>query len=242
MANFGAMWVGGSLTKIQKTSLASFIYYGHDLTLFVYDMDLDVPEGVIKKDANQIISYEKIFLVDGTYAAFSDLFRYKMIDVFDLIWVDADVICLDSDWNLKDNTFIGREKTDTENLTGSVLKLPQGSDVLRYMIDKSNSFDQTKIIWAEVGPSLVTEAIEKFNYLEYVQPYTTFSGISWFEWSKIWNPEYKDEIINLNKTRKTKSISVYNHTCTINGIDKENLPPGSAIDYFYKKFVLKEGV
>lgn len=240
MAKFGAMWIGGPLTKIQETSLASFVYYGHDINLFVYDMSLSVPYGVKKMDAREVMLEEESFLVDGTYAAFSDLFRYKMIQKFDLIWVDADVICLDKDWTFKDDIIVGREKTDTSDITGSVLKLPKDSEALKYMIDIAFNFDRSQIKWSEVGPFLVTDAFERFNYLEHVQPYTTFSGISWFEWKKLWEPDFKDEVVNFNKIRGTKSISVYNHTCTMNNIDKNNLPDGSAIQYFYNKFVLRK--
>lgn len=241
MSSFGAMWIGNPLTKIQETALASFVYYGHDINLFVYDMDIPVPRGVKKINANEVMSSKDSFLVDGTYAAFSDLFRYRMINKTGLTWVDADVICLSPDWDFKDGVIVGREKTDTNDITGSVLGLPKNSEILKYMIDFSTNFDREKIRWSEVGPFLVTDAFEKFNYLEYVEPYTTFSGISWFEWKRLWEPESKDEIINLDKLRNTKSISVYNHTCTMNNIDKNNLPIGSAIEFFYKKFVLREG-
>ena len=76
MAKFGSLWVGNPMTKIQEVSLSSFIYHGHELTLYVYDMDMKVPEGVQKAFAGDIMDESEMFLVQDTYAAFSDLFCY----------------------------------------------------------------------------------------------------------------------------------------------------------------------
>lgn len=236
MAKFGSLWVGGPLTKIQEISLSSFIYHGHELTLFVYDKDLVVPHGVIKADAEKIMKEDDIFLVQGTYAAFSDLFRYQMIDKTGLAWVDADTVCLSPDWNFKDNIYAGLEK---DKVTGGVLSLPQESGAIKYLIKKSTSQDKSKIKWTEVGPALVNSTFQKYNLMEYAYSQETFCGIHWSEWEKLWDPKYLREIKKLEKT--SKSISVYHSMTTRGGIDKNTMPPGSAMEYFYNKFVLKTG-
>ena len=61
--------------------------------LYCYDPVEGVPEGVEVRDAAEILPREAIFLNEerGSYAPFSDVFRYTMLRDTDLYWVDADV-------------------------------------------------------------------------------------------------------------------------------------------------------
>jgi hypothetical protein len=235
MAKFGSLWVGNPMTKIQEVSLSSFVYHGHELTLYVYDMDMVVPKGVKKSNAEDIMSSSEIFLVQDTYAAFSDLFRYRMIKQTGLTWVDADTICLSPDWDSLGDTYACLEN---DTVVGGVLSLPQDSPALEYLIKKSTEFDKTKIKWTNVGPELVNKVFRSYHLMHYVQPMEIFCGIHWSQWEKLWNPKYLKEIKLLEKT--SKSISVYHSMTTRGGIDKNYLPPSSAMEYFYNKFVVEK--
>lgn len=226
------MWFGDSLTKIQEISLSSFIYHGHEVSIFVYNKKLVVPKGVIKLDANEIILESDVFTVKDTYAAFSDVFRYQMINKTGLPWADADTICVSDEWNFKDSIYAGYEG---RNVVGGVLSLPQDHPALKYMIKRSSNFDKEKINWSEIGPTLVNESFKKFRLMKYVYSEETFCGIHYSEWNKLWEPEHLQEIKELEK--KSHSISAYNSMATFSGIDKNNLPKGSAMEYFYRKFV-----
>jgi hypothetical protein len=237
---FGALWVGSPLPKLQQTCLASFIYYGHDLVLYVYDQSIEVPKGIIKKDANEIMPESDIFLIENSYAAFSDLFRYRMIKQTGRAWVDTDIICMSSDWNFKDNIFASLEKTAIGDfVTGGVLGLPKDSEIVDWLVNESTNYDKSKIFWSEVGPFMVTDAFKKFNFMEYVYPQETFCGININDFEDLWNPNKLQDILSLESV--SKSISAYNQMTTRAKIDKNNLPNGSAIEYFYNKFIIGQG-
>jgi hypothetical protein len=198
-------------------------------------MDMKVPEGVQKAFAGDIMNESEMFLVQDTYAAFSDLFRYRMIKKTGLTWVDADTVCLSPDWDSLGDTYACLEN---ETVVGGVLSLPKDSEALDYLIRKSTQFDKTKIKWTDVGPALVDKAFRSFGLMEHVYPMDIFCGIHWSKWEKLWNPKYIKEIKKLEQTGK--SISIYNSMVTRSGIDKNNFPKGSAMDYFYNKFINKE--
>ena len=200
--------------------------------MFVYDKNLVVPDGVTKLDANDIISESEIFTVKNTYAAFSDVFRYQMMNATGLPWADADTICVSDEWNFKDNIYAGYEG---KIVVGGVLSLPQEHPALKYMIDKSLKFNKEKINWVEIGPALVNETFRKFRLMKYVHSEETFCGIHYSKWKKLWEPDDLEEIKSLEK--RSHSISAYNSMVTFSGIDKNNLPKGSAMEYFYRKFV-----
>jgi hypothetical protein len=232
MADFGSLWIGNPLSKVEQTALASFIYYGHSFTLFVYDMDMVVPKGVIKKDANSIIAESEIFKVQDSYGPFADMFRYTMIKKTGLIWTDTDSICLRSDWDFGDYLF-GFEEDD--RLANGILKMPQDSDLINFLINNSVKYDKTKIVWSEIGPLLVTKGAKRFNVLKYAQPPEVFYPVHFWQWKKIWVNGYKQEV--LDKCKDAHTLQIWNQFLNREGVDKNKLPAGSAIEYFYNKFV-----
>ena len=231
MANFGSLWVGNPLSKVEQTALASFIYYGHSFILFVYDMSMKVPNGVVKADANEIIPESEIFKVQNSYGPFADMFRYTMIKKTGLTWTDTDSICLRSDWDFGDYLF-GFEEDD--RLANGILRMPQDSDLINFLIKNSVNYDKTKIVWSEIGPLLVTKGAKRFDVLKYAQPPEVFYPVHFWQWKKIWNRNYLQEV--LNKCQDAHTLQIWNQFLNREGIDKNNLPKGSAIEYFYKKF------
>ena len=231
MANFGSLWIGNPLSKVEQTALASFIYYGHSLTLFVYDMGMIVPNGVIKQDANIIIPESEIFKVQNSYGPFADMFRYTMIHKTGLTWTDTDSICLRSDWIFGDYLF-GFEEDD--RLANGILRMPQDSELIKFLIKNSVKYDKTKIVWSEIGPLLVTKGAKSFDLLKYAQPPEVFYPVHFWQWKKIWDKEYLQEV--LKKCQDAHTLQIWNQFLNREGVDKNKLPKGSAIEYFYKKF------
>ena len=232
MANFGSLWIGNPLSKVEQTALASFIYYGHSFTLFVYDINMKVPKGVIKEDANKIIPESEIFKVQNSYGPFADMFRYTMIQKTGLTWTDTDSICLKHNWDFGDYLF-GYEEEG--RLANGILRMPQDSELVQMLINNSINYDKTKIVWSEIGPLLVTKCVKKLRLLKYAQSPKVFYPIHFWQWKKIWTPENINEV--LDACRHAHTLQIWNQFLNREGIDKNNLPKGSAIEYFYNKFI-----
>lgn len=232
MANFGSLWIGNPLSKVEQTSLASFIYYGHSFTLFVYDMNIKVPSGVVKADANEIIPKSEIFKVQNSYGPFADMFRYTMIKKTGLIWTDTDSICLKHNWNFGDYIFGFEEEN---RLCNAILKIPQESKLIDFLIDNSVNFDKSKIAWSEIGPLLVTRGVTELNLLGYAQPPEIFYPVHFWQWRKIWLKQYKEEVLELCEHAHT--LQIWNQFLNRQGVNKNVLPKGSAIEYLYNKFI-----
>lgn len=231
MANFASLWIGQPLSKVEETALSSFIYHGHSFTLFVYDMGLKVPKGIIKENANNIISSNEIFKVQNSYGPFADMFRYSMIKKTGLTWTDTDSICLRPDWDFGDYLF-GFEEED--RLANGILRMPKDSDLIDFLIKNSINYDKNKIVWSEIGPLLVTKGAKKFKVLKYAQPPEVFYPIHFWQWKKIWNRDYTEEV--MNKCKNSHTLQIWNQFLNRDGINKNKLPKGSAIDFLYRKF------
>lgn len=234
LASFGSLWVGRPLSKIEQTCLASFVHHGHNMILFVYDKSLVVPKGVIKMDANEIIPENKIFKTDNSYGPFADMFRYKMIQETGLTWTDTDNICLQKNWNFQDYLF-GMQGGPHKIVANGLLRAPRDSDLIAELVEISSNFDKSKIKWGEIGPQLLTEKIKKHNLSQYIQKPAVFYPINYWEWKWLFDKDQLQSVIKLSK--KSHTIQIWNQMLNREGIDNNNLPTGSAVDYYYNMYV-----
>ena len=82
--DFASFWHGGPLHAFAWACLASFPDEGAALSLYSYDLRLEVPSGVRLLDARTICPDETLvqrYLANGkpSIATFADMFRYRMI-------------------------------------------------------------------------------------------------------------------------------------------------------------------
>jgi hypothetical protein len=251
VASVSSLWIGSQLSLAHKIAISSFIYYGHSVKIYVYDKSIDVPPGAIKADANTIIKEKMIFKHCGSYAGFSDLFRYAMIAKTGETWVDADTFCF-SDSFFEDQEYVFIKEADGI-YAGGVLKAPANSDFIKklYLHSKKISNDSSLKNdisidnedfwkhWSKLGPALLTEVVkelflERFsiekNIINLVDIYKE-SPID-FYWSP--NPSEKD----IQRINSAVAGTFFNSWLDQRGFDKNLLPEGSIMELFYKKFIL----
>ena len=99
---------------------------GYECVLWSYNDIENVPEGVILKDANDIIPLQE----EIEKAKFSDYFRYKILYEFGGIWSDLDNICVKE---LPNEEYIFPAYMGFIN--NNLLKAPAKSEVMRIFIE-----------------------------------------------------------------------------------------------------------
>lgn len=233
MTEIASLWVGKPLTKIENTCLSSFIANGHSVTLYVYDKDMVVPKGVKKQNANDIISHSELFIVDNSYGPFADLFRYKMIQQTGMIWTDTDNICLRDDWDFGEYLF-GEQGGGHGLCANGIIKAPANSSFINDLVSSAEAFDRSKIVWGEIGPQMMTKTLKKYKLERFIQPPETFYPIHYWEWKQLWSPQDLKTV--LEKTKNSHTIQIWNQMGNRNNIDKNILPSGSIVDYYYRRF------
>lgn len=207
------LWIGPSLSAIERLALASFLNHGHQVELFAYDDIANIPEGVTVRDANEILSKDKIFKYKEkpSYAAFANWFRYEMLYREGGCWVDTDVVCL-KPFDFDSDFFVGLEETDRVN--NAVLGAEKGLEIFRFMAAQAENpndilpYDKSKdkkrkfirkyfqgnqkgnIKWGEVGPTGLTKAVNYFGLSEKALPTTAFYPIHCACWSNIFDETY----------------------------------------------------
>lgn len=198
------LWYGTTvLGQMELLSINSFLQNGHPYHLYSYDEIANLPAGAVLKDARDIHpSPEAIKNRDGQVlgAAFSDIFRYKLIHEIGNFWADLDVVCikpfdfaepivmatelhptrLKLDYKITSNPNIG--------INGNVMKFPAKSQEMQFCYERAMSFDRTKLGFGEIGPELLTRCTEKFGIQRFAKSPETFNPIHYFDYKDIVNP------------------------------------------------------
>ena len=214
-------------------SLLSYKNHGHDIYLFTYDKVKNVPNGIEIVDGNEIISKDKIFSYDNSYSNFSDIFRYAVMQKRGFFWTDLDSICVSNNWSFRDEYVFGvNDKYNLEEyVCTSNFKLPQQSEILDYLVKKSQNFEKSDS-WAPAGPKLLTEAVFKYELKNKILPPEAFSPIHFTKWHDFWNPEKVQEV--RERVSRSYSFQLWNQMINRSQIDRDIFPNGSYLHNLYK--------
>lgn len=176
-----SLWVGPRLSTMEQLSIKSFLANGHDFHLYAYGICEGVPAGTVIKDASELVPESEVHKYNSL-AAFSDMFRYKMLHDVGGWWVDLDTICL-RPWDLQQEYVFtaGRASKDLVDVSSGHLKAPAGSEVMRWLYEQACARAHSKMAWGTIGPALVTEAVRRFGLDSYVRPVHEFCTIPWWD-------------------------------------------------------------
>jgi len=156
------LWVSGTLSDLELLSLDSFRFFGYRVILWSYGIISNAPKYCICKNASEIISQENIFVSNNSYANFSDLFRYTLLNRYSGIWSDTDVICLSSAASIKQlfpDGFFVTEKTNKPGhlqINGNIFYNPNSSLLLQLCEQVSKRLPKDNLSWCSYGPALLT--------------------------------------------------------------------------------------
>jgi glycosyltransferase involved in cell wall biosynthesis len=148
------LWIGPKLSPLELLTLNSFVRWGHEFNLWLYDPpETPLPAGVHPRDATRILPRERIFrkrmrdpetgVGKGSVSPFSDLFRYKLLYELGGVWVDMDVTCL-RPFNF-DNEYVFRRHR--LGVVGNLMKCPKGSELMRACYEECEPIASETVDW-----------------------------------------------------------------------------------------------
>lgn len=198
------LWYGTTvLGQMELLSIQSFLQNGHAYHLYSYDEIANLPKGAVLKDAAEIHKHpEAIKNRDGKVlgAAFSDVFRYKLIHDKGNFWADLDVVCLKpfafgedivlATERHRSNLKLDYRVTNDPNIgvNGNVMRFPPNSPEMLFCYERATNFDRSKLGFGEIGPELLTRCAEKFELQRFAKPVEMFNPIHYFNYRDIVNP------------------------------------------------------
>ena len=226
--------IGGSLSKMEQLSALSFINQGHEYHLYTYGDVKGIPDGVVVKDASEILDRSEIFTYrNGSYSAFSNYFRFSLLERRGGYWADTDLICVR---NLKDFDHMPvviitepDHNYKVQTPTSCLIKLPKGSEMARegVRIQRMHKvlIQKGRLRWSS-GPATVKQLVEKYKLQPYVLGWRTVCSCNWADAKSIVEPygRYHSSVTTRLSRLPVDSycIHLWNEVWRRNGLDKNH--------------------
>lgn len=241
-----SLWIGGTLSKMEVLSIKSFIENGNEYHLYTYDNVKNIPKGTIIKDGNEIISKEYIFkYCNGSYSAFSNLFRFCLLHKKGNFWVDTDIICT-SKFDFPNEICIFNEPDihyKTKTITSCVLKLPKKSLITKIAVELCKEGRRqvlsNKITWG-LGPAVLKEIVKIFELDHMILDWRNIMVCGYNDWKILIDHNYNchSKVYKNpnNLPRENKCIHLWNEMWRRYKINKnDNFENSCIYEYFKKK-------
>ena len=230
-----ALWVGRRLRWIEELSIASFLHNGWRYQLYVYDIPENVPVGVELLDASAILPRERVFSEGkeskvhvGSLGAFSDLFRYALLELRGGMWTDTDVINLRR-FEPEAQRFISTERTDVGLVgpNGAMMAMPAEDPMMKAARTQAEAIiDRNAVQFSSIGPDLLADLIGRHGFEDVtLMPPDFLNPVSWLETGSLLGPP-SETAANILRTG-TPNLHVYTETWKQFGLGMSQ-PPSDA--------------
>lgn len=245
----------GDLTRLELTAIKSFVYHGFNVNFWNYDGKH--VDGCVTRDANEIlpqsdlIKYYYIHPVDvingvephPSLAAFSDVFRIKLLNDVGGWWFDTDCICLTNQHNYyrlrQEQSFIAGLEDD-KSIASGVLFV--GDDYkhklmekMQLILDRYSTNDKNEIHlgqWGILGPAMITEFMHEHGLRAVSKD--AFYQWSYYQIDYFVNPAYTEAAIE--GLKYSFLIHAWDSLLQKNNFNKNVVQHGTLLDYLYKKY------
>jgi hypothetical protein len=171
-----SLWIGTRLSNLELLTIKSFIANGHTFKLWLYDeLETDLPDEVEIGDASTIIPRDQIFAYQnenkyghgkGSYAGFSDIFRYKLLYDHGGWWVDMDITCL-RPFDFREPYFF--RSHHQLSVVGNVMKCPRHSELMKHCYEEALlTINESNTDWHK-PIEILNKHIKSLQLLQYIK-------------------------------------------------------------------------
>lgn len=234
-----SLWIGRRLTAMEQTAIRSFLASGHPYHLYCYEHVEGVPAGTIVEDGNDILPAASIFtyaegFAQGSPAAFSNAFRYRLLLDRGGWWVDTDVVCL-RPFEFGADRLWATERTDPPGeltVSTSVIKAPPGDELMAWAWKACSAIDTAKVTFGQIGPRMLQAGVDALNLHAFMRPHTFFSPVPFYDWAKMLDPRHEFTL-----GREVYGIHLWNQMWAAHQVDKDDsFPPECLYERLKRRF------
>jgi len=161
LRSVGLFWAGDPPGPYEQLSLSSFVRMGHEVVLYTYAEYSALPADIQRRDAREILPEEALFRNtrhSQSFAMFSDMFRYRMIQSTGLVWADTDMVALSALPN-RDPLFAWN---GPDRLNNALLYASPSSPLIAELVGRTAVLADPAardVPWASYGPDLLTDLV-----------------------------------------------------------------------------------
>ena len=196
----------GQLSKLEIGCIKSFIKHGFQVKVWSYN-GLKIP-GAESCDArlvlpeSHITKYSQGESKSPSLAAFSDVFRYKLLYDYGGWWFDTDCVCLKDSSEFtelrKNKPIVAGYQTLTSIAVGVLYLEKSISAEITTKIDAMLEQHNYHLpVWGSIGPKLVTIYINDNNLSNHISDMSAFYPIHWDDARILLDPNKLDEVLEI---------------------------------------------
>lgn len=176
------LWISGELSPIEMLTVHSYTSLGYEFVLWTYGSTdaYKLPQNASVRDAAEIIPRDKVFSYKhknqfghgkGSYAGFSDIFRYKLLYEFGGWWTDMDITCLQR-LDFQSDYVFRRSKAEQGDVVGNLMHVPPKSPLMESCFQKAfATIDAENKDW--MAPiRILNEGIIEYNLMPNIYVFT----------------------------------------------------------------------
>jgi alpha 1,4-glycosyltransferase len=226
MSSFATFWAGNSISPYELACLKSFGLHGYEVELFTYNELSDLPEGVHRQDAREILGREYMdsFILNGrpSLAHFADFFRYALLSRTSFIWIDSDLLMLRAFDRPLPNTILATDHKG--DILNGFIRIDHNDPRLRELLETTRSLAGKELgRWGATGPLLVTRLFRSTNPPQQSFGPDQIYPIRHYDFWKMFLPEHADECESLCSGAYT--VHLWNNIISRLGVWKSFAPP-----------------
>lgn len=205
---------------------------------------MNLPDGAEHCDANKIVAKQNLYAYSqaefkNSLAAFSDIFRFTMLNTEPGWWFDTDCFCVKSSdefTKLRENVpYVMGYEPKNVIACGAIYFNDKTiiDDINKELNIRLSVYNNHVPRWGDYSVNLVTEILNRRDIASVAQDQNKFYEIGYDELDKFIDPAYCNE--SINRTNRSYIIHIWNHM--ISGrINKNIMPPvGSFLEHLFKK-------
>jgi hypothetical protein len=240
----------GELTNLEKICIQSFVKQGFDTKIWSYtniqvdgaescDARLILPEEHLTKYKQQhfkITDDSKEFYT--SMAAFSDVFRWHLINKFGGWWFDTDCYCLKSSEEfkkLRENKPFVAGLQNSSNLSVNTAAIYADYDISLKFCNQIKAvcecYNYNLPQWGDIGPNLLTKFVQEQNLIDNVVSIEKIYSIETHQFNFFTDAKLKQKAKSLIVNSYISHI--WHSQLSAHNVDKNNPPDGSLLKEFY---------
>jgi hypothetical protein len=244
------LWIGNRLSKLESLTISSFLDNGHEFHLWTYsDILTPLPAGVTLHNAEEVFPRERVYrrvttddetgVGQGSFAGFSDLFRYKLLYDKGGYWADMDITCLKPLDFPEPYVF----RSHRVGVVGNLMKCPRGSLLMRLTLERALA--QLNAGW-HFGNRALSETIAQLGLERYIRA-DICNADSWMDFIRLLverdepipSNYYAVHWVNEFWRTVTESNGYYRGKKVFSDVpDKNHAKPGTTLAKLYAKYNL----
>ena len=237
---FASFWSGAPPAPFELACFHSFQRRGYDLVVYGYDRFEGAPKWLRFEDAAAITPRTdlQLYIYDGkpNLSHFSDLFRYRLFQETDRIWVDADILLLRPFESRLPVNILAKE--DERSLCAAVMRLDRSDPRLQGLVDRTRALAGKSLFWGETGPRLMTEVFGRDDAFRSAFEPDFFYPILYDIFWKVFLPEHRDECAE--RCRSAQTLHLWNNIVVQLGVWKDLAPPQGS--YLHELFAADDSL